>query len=98
MYRYDEFDARIVKDRVEQFRGQVNRRLSGELLEDEFKPLRLMNGHVGVQLQVHTILQAQRLELVFQQLARQAAGHLPAELFHPVFHDPGIEFIVTIHL
>jgi hypothetical protein len=41
MYRYDEFDARIVKDRVEQFRGQVNRRLSGELLEDEFKPLRL---------------------------------------------------------
>ena len=32
MYRYDEFDARLVKDRVEQFRGQVTRRLSGELL------------------------------------------------------------------
>ncbi|MBD3771561.1 MAG: nitrite/sulfite reductase [Rhodobacterales bacterium] len=53
MYRYDEFDARIVKDRVEQFRGQVNRRLSGELLEDEFKPLRLQN---GVYLQLHAYM------------------------------------------
>ena len=44
MYRYDEFDARIVAERVAQFRGQVARRLSGELLEDEFKPLRLQNG------------------------------------------------------
>ena len=41
MYRYDEFDAQIVKERVDQFRGQVERRLSGEILEDEFKPLRL---------------------------------------------------------
>ncbi|WP_321490852.1 nitrite/sulfite reductase [uncultured Hyphomonas sp.] len=53
MYRYDEFDSRIVKDRVEQFRGQVNRRLSGELLEDEFKPLRLQN---GVYLQLHAYM------------------------------------------
>ena len=53
MYRYDEFDARIVKDRVEQFRGQVTRRLSGELLEDEFKPLRLQN---GVYLQLHAYM------------------------------------------
>jgi sulfite reductase (NADPH) hemoprotein beta-component len=53
MYRYDEFDARIVKDRVEQFREQVNRRLSGELLEDEFKPLRLQN---GVYLQLHAYM------------------------------------------
>jgi sulfite reductase (NADPH) hemoprotein beta-component len=44
MYRYDEFDARFVAERVEQFRGQVARRLSGELTEDQFKPLRLMNG------------------------------------------------------
>src|ERR1700753_1805611 len=44
MYRYDEFDARFVAERVEQFRGQVERRLSGELTEDQFKPLRLMNG------------------------------------------------------
>ena len=53
MYRYDEFDARIVKDRVEQFRGQVARRISGELLEDEFKPLRLQN---GVYLQLHAYM------------------------------------------
>ncbi|GGB63255.1 nitrite/sulfite reductase [Henriciella pelagia] len=53
MYRYDEFDAQIVRDRVEQFRGQVARRLSGELKEDEFKPLRLQN---GVYLQLHAYM------------------------------------------
>ncbi|MEL7042587.1 MAG: nitrite/sulfite reductase [Pseudomonadota bacterium] len=53
MYRYDEFDAQIVKERVDQFRGQVARRLSGELLEDEFKPLRLQN---GVYLQLHAYM------------------------------------------
>ena len=44
MYRYDEFDRTLVDERVLQFRGQVARRLSGELNEDEFRPLRLMNG------------------------------------------------------
>ena len=44
MYRYDEFDKQLVNERVEQFRDQVKRRLSGELNEDQFKPLRLMNG------------------------------------------------------
>ena len=44
MYRYDEFDHVAVKERVEQFRGQVQRRLNGELTSDEFRPLRLMNG------------------------------------------------------
>jgi len=53
MYRYDEFDARLVRDRVEQFRYQVNRRLKGELSEDEFKPLRLMN---GLYLQIHAYM------------------------------------------
>ncbi|MBI1391594.1 MAG: nitrite/sulfite reductase [Alphaproteobacteria bacterium] len=53
MYRYDEFDAAIVKDRVRQFRGQVARRLSGELTEDQFKPLRLMN---GLYLQLHAYM------------------------------------------
>ncbi|MFC6197119.1 nitrite/sulfite reductase [Ponticaulis profundi] len=53
MYRYDEFDARIVKDRVAQFRGQVERRLKGEITEDQFKPLRLMN---GVYLQLHAYM------------------------------------------
>ncbi|WP_411817138.1 nitrite/sulfite reductase [Hyphococcus sp. DH-69] len=53
MYRYDEFDATLVAERVSQFRGQVNRRLSGELTEEQFKPLRLMN---GVYLQLHAYM------------------------------------------
>ncbi len=53
MYRYDEFDRKLVADRVTQFRGQVARRLSGALSEDEFKPLRLMN---GVYLQLHAYM------------------------------------------
>ncbi len=53
MYRYDEFDAKFVAERVAQFRGQVARRLSGELTEDEFKPLRLMN---GLYLQLHAYM------------------------------------------
>lgn len=44
MYRYDEFDYSAVNERVEQFRGQVARRLNGDLTEEEFRPLRLMNG------------------------------------------------------
>ena len=44
MYAYNEVDQRIVDERVAQFRGQVERRLAGELSEDEFRPLRLMNG------------------------------------------------------
>ncbi|MCM2474788.1 nitrite/sulfite reductase [Rhizobium sp. CG5] len=53
MYRYDEFDHAFVSARVEQFRDQVARRLSGELSEDAFKPLRLMN---GVYLQLHAYM------------------------------------------
>lgn len=53
MYRYDEFDHAFVSARVEQFRDQVARRLSGELAEDAFKPLRLMN---GVYLQLHAYM------------------------------------------
>jgi len=53
MYRYDEFDHQMVRARVDQFRGQVARRLSGELSEDAFKPLRLMN---GVYLQLHAYM------------------------------------------
>jgi sulfite reductase (NADPH) hemoprotein beta-component len=53
MYRYDEFDSQLVRERAEQFRGQVARRLSGELTEDEFKPLRLMN---GLYLQLHSYM------------------------------------------
>ena len=53
MYRYDEFDATLVAERVSQFRGQVERRLAGELTEDQFKPLRLMN---GLYLQLHAYM------------------------------------------
>ncbi|MEQ9315502.1 MAG: nitrite/sulfite reductase [Henriciella sp.] len=64
MYRYDQFDAQIVRDRVEQFRGQVARRLSGELKEDEFKPLRLQN---GVYLQLHAYML--RIAIPYGQLS-----------------------------
>ncbi|MHA6644837.1 nitrite/sulfite reductase [Mesorhizobium sp. A623] len=53
MYRYDEFDHAFVKARVEEFSEQVDRRLAGEITEDQFKPLRLMN---GVYLQLHAYM------------------------------------------
>jgi sulfite reductase (NADPH) hemoprotein beta-component len=53
MYRYDEFDAALVRERVAQFRDQIARRLDGRLTEDQFKPLRLMN---GVYLQLHSYM------------------------------------------
>ncbi len=53
MYRYDEFDHEFVKARVAQFRDQVERRLAGEITEDQFRPLRLMN---GVYLQLHAYM------------------------------------------
>ncbi|MBL8597479.1 MAG: nitrite/sulfite reductase [Devosia sp.] len=53
MYRYDEFDAAFVRERTAQFRDQVNRRLSGEINEDQFRPLRLMN---GLYLQLHAYM------------------------------------------
>ena len=53
MYHYDEFDHALVQDRVTQFRRQVARRLSGELTEDQFRPLRLMN---GLYLQLHAYM------------------------------------------
>jgi sulfite reductase (NADPH) hemoprotein beta-component len=53
MYRYDEFDERFVHERVAQFRRQVQRRLKGELTEDQFRPLRLMN---GLYLQLHAYM------------------------------------------
>src|SRR6202047_4138065 len=53
MYIYDEFDRTLVAERVAEFAGQVQRRLGGELSEDEFKLLRLMN---GVYLQLHAYM------------------------------------------
>jgi len=53
MYRYSDFDEAFVRARVAQFRAQVDRRLSGALTEDEFRPLRLMN---GLYLQLHAYM------------------------------------------
>src|SRR5437763_2321165 len=53
MYLYDDFDRTLVEERVREFRDQVARRLSGELTEGEFKPLRLVN---GVYLQLHAYM------------------------------------------
>jgi sulfite reductase (NADPH) hemoprotein beta-component len=53
MYRYDEFDAAFVAQRVNQFRDQVERRVKGELTEEQFRPHRLMN---GLYLQLHAYM------------------------------------------
>ena len=53
MYKYTDFDEAFVRERVAQFRAQVERRIDGSLTEDEFKPLRLMN---GLYLQLHAYM------------------------------------------
>ena len=53
MYTYDEYDQAVVDARVDEFRDQVRRRLVGEITEDQFKPLRLMN---GLYLQLHAYM------------------------------------------
>ena len=53
MYRYDEFDHDFVQARVAEFSDQGERRLAGEITEDQFRPLRLMN---GVYLQLHAYM------------------------------------------
>ncbi len=53
MYKYNDFDEAFVRERVSQFKGQVDRRIDGSLTEDEFKPFRLMN---GLYLQLHAYM------------------------------------------
>ncbi|MBX7513323.1 nitrite/sulfite reductase [Qipengyuania sp. GH38] len=53
MYKYDSYDQQMVDARVEEFRDQARRRLEGKLTEDQFKPLRLMN---GLYLQLHAYM------------------------------------------
>ena len=53
MYKYSEKDKKIIAGRVKQFRNQVQRRLNGKINEEEFKPLRLMN---GLYLQLHAYM------------------------------------------
>ena len=85
MYHYDQYDFQIVKERIAQYRDQVRRRLSGELLEEEFRPLRLQN---GLYLQRHAymlrvavpygLLNAQQMRM-FGEIARKhdrGYGHM----------------------
>ncbi len=53
MYKYDNYDQAMVDARVAEFRVQINRRIAGEITEDQFKPLRLMN---GLYLQLHAYM------------------------------------------
>ena len=53
MYDYSDFDEAFVRARVAQFSQQVERRLDGSLTEEEFRPLRLMN---GLYLQLHAYM------------------------------------------
>jgi sulfite reductase (NADPH) hemoprotein beta-component len=53
MYQYNDFDAAFIAERNRQFRAQVERRIAGNLTEDEFRPLRLMN---GLYLQLHAYM------------------------------------------
>src|SRR5690554_2306052 len=53
MYRYTDFDKSFIRQRNAQFRAQVERRIAGALTEDEFRPLRLMN---GLYLQLHAYM------------------------------------------
>ena len=53
MYQYDQHDQTLVDQRSEEFREQVSRRLAGLISEEEFKPLRLMN---GLYLQLHAYM------------------------------------------
>ncbi|MDG1999667.1 MAG: nitrite/sulfite reductase, partial [Amylibacter sp.] len=53
MYSYSGFDHAFIEERNKQFRAQVERRINGSLTEDEFKPLRLMN---GLYLQLHAYM------------------------------------------
>ncbi|MES1156543.1 MAG: nitrite/sulfite reductase [Alphaproteobacteria bacterium] len=71
MYRYDEFDEALVRERVAQFAGQVERRLLGDLTEDQFKPLRLMN---GVYLQLHAYML--RIAIPYGQLSSRQMRQL----------------------
>jgi sulfite reductase (NADPH) hemoprotein beta-component len=73
MYRYDEFDETLVRERAKQFRGQVERRLKGELKEEHFKPLRLQN---GVYLQLHAYML--RVAIPYGQLNARKMRQLAA--------------------
>jgi sulfite reductase (NADPH) hemoprotein beta-component len=71
MYRYDEFDAHMVRERNAEFADQIRRRLSGALTEEEFKPLRLLN---GLYLQLHAYML--RVAIPYGQLSSRQLQRL----------------------
>ena len=88
IYRYDDFDRRFVAERVEQFRDQVARRLAGELTEDQFKPLRLMN---GLYLQLHAYML--RIAIPYGTLNSRSCASWPRSRatttgLRPLHHPP----------
>ena len=86
MYRYDEFDHAFVRERVAQFRDQVARRLTGELSEDEFRPLRLMN---GLYLQLHAYML--RIAIPYGVLSsRQPSATTSASALSAATTAPGV--------
>ncbi len=74
MYQYDAYDQKIVEERARQFKGQVERRLSGETTENEFKPLRLQNG-LYMQLHAYMLRVAVPYGLLSSQQLRKL-GHI----------------------
>ena len=69
MYRYDEFDHALVRERVEEFSDQVARRASGALTEDEFKPLRLHERRLYMQLHAYMLRVERSLRAAHEQQA-----------------------------
>ncbi|HZW12177.1 MAG TPA: nitrite/sulfite reductase [Noviherbaspirillum sp.] len=87
MYRYDQYDHQIVKERVAQYRDQVRRRIANELSEDEFRPLRLQN---GLYLQRHAYML--RIAIPYGHLASKQMrmfAHIARE------HDRGYGHFTT---
>ena len=97
MYRYNDFDAAFVAERNRQFRQQVERRIAGHLTEDEFKPLRLMN---GLYLQLHAYmlrvavpygtLNSAQMDQLALLAPSNGSKRGPAPLHQNVLPDPGI--------
>ena len=71
MYQYNEFDQQLLKERVAQFRDQTRRFLAGELTEEQFRPLRLMNG-----LYIQTHAPMLRVNIPYGQLSSKQLRQL----------------------
>ena len=88
MYRYDAIDKDMLADRAAEFRGQVARRLAGEITEDQFKPLRLMN---GLYLQLHAYM----LRIAIPYGTLNSAPAAQAGLTSPRTYDKGYGHFTT---